>query len=262
MKKNKKSLLRPYQKGDENRLHWYDKNLVAVLSNSVVFWEKYFRYEIVGLENIPQKKGALLANNHGLIMFDMLLLARRLVQIGHPPRALAEHATWKIPFMREIFLNMGVVDGSPKNAIRLLRAGETVIVFPGGAREGLKPSTERYELFWRDKYGFIKVAIASGVPIVPCFSAGIDHCYFIINNGYELGKKLFGTYLPLPIFMGLGAMPFPVKIKHYIGKPITHKLPRQAYRDEKVVKKLHAAVLKAEEDLKKKALKNYRPVAL
>lgn len=258
----KNILFKPYRAGDEHRLHWYDERLMKFFSRSVTFWEKYFRYEIVDIGNLPRQGGALLANNHGLIPFDVILLAKRLIGMGRPPRSLAEHATWKLPVIREVLLNMGIVDGNPRNAMRLLRDEELVIVFPGGAREGMKPSSESYKMYWENHYGFVKIAIAAGVPIVPCFSAGIDHCYHVFANAYEIGKKYLGRYVPLPLFIGLGVMPFPVKIKHHIGKPIVHDLPRTAYRDPKAVRRLHARVVVAMKKLRAEALKDYRPWAL
>ena len=258
----KNILFKPYRKGDEHQAHWFDHDLVNLFSKSIRFWEKYFRYSTVGLENIPKKGGALLANNHGLVMFDVFLLARKLLAMNRPPRALSEHSTWKFPIIREVLLNMGIVDGNPKTAIRLLRQGDLVIVFPGGAKEGMKTSSERYKLYWDDHYGFIKVAIAAGVPIIPCFSAGIDHTYHIFASGYRLSKRLFGTFIPMPLFMGLGLMPLPVKITHHIGKPIYMDVPAQAYRDPKTVKRLHRKVASAMTDLKIQALENYKPIAL
>lgn len=255
-------IFHPYRKGDEHRLHWYDEQLVWLLSRSVSFWEKYFRYEVQGLNNIPATSGALLANNHGLWPFDAILLAKRLVDRGRPPRAMAEHATWKIPFIREVFLNMGVVDGTPKNAIRLLRNDDIVIVFPGGAREGLKSHRDRHRLFWQNRFGFVKVAIAAGKPIIPCFTAGIDYAYHVFADGYKMGKRLFNAYVPLPIFLGLGLMPFPVKLVHHIGEPIEIKTRRHAYRDDKVVQRIHQKVVEAAEDLRAEALATYRPWGL
>lgn len=247
-------LFKPYKKGDEHRLHWYDRELARVMSHSMTFWQMYFRYEVRGLENLPKNEGALLANNHGLWPFDAMLLAKRLFEEGRPLRALAEHSTWRIPFVREIFLNLGVVDGTPKNAIRLLRDDELVLVFPGGAREGLKSSADKYRLFWERRTGFVKVAIAAGKPIIPCFCAGIDDVYHIFNDGYALGKKLFRAYFPLTAFIGFGLMPFPVKLTHHIGKPIYHDLKPTDFRDEKKVARLHARVLKEALKLKEKAL--------
>lgn len=252
-------IFKPYRPGDEHQLNWRDEKLLDFFSRSVALWEPYFRYEIIGLDRVPRKGGALLANNHGLVPFDVILLTRHLVAMGRAPRALAEHATWRFPIIRELLLNMGVVDGNPRNAIRLLRDGELVIVFPGGAREGLKSFKERYNLYWEDRFGFVKVAIAAGVPIVPCFSAGIDHCYYVVANAYDIGKKYFGRYIPLPLFVGAGLIPFPVKIRHVIGKPIVHDLPRTAYRDPKIVAKLHRRVLSAMVQLKAQALADYKP---
>ncbi len=209
-------LLNPYRPGDENRLGFYDRRLLRFLAAHLGWLEKYFRYEVSGLENIPKDAPALLVLNHGLIPFDELLLAKRIFErYGRRLRVLAHSRSWHLPIFREIALNLGVVDANPKNAVDLLKKGELVCVFPGGAREGCKSSSLRYHLPWADRYGFAKVAVAAGVPVIPCMSVGIDDVYHVLG--------LFSRLLPFPLFFGLGLLPLPRKVTHYIGEPIHHR---------------------------------------
>ncbi len=243
----------PYRPGDEHRLHWFDAKLVRFFMKTLVFWEKYFRYEVVGIENVPRKGGVLIAMNHGFFFIDLPLFAKKLlVERGRLARAVAEHLSWKIPLIREVFLNSGVVDGTPKTAIRILRGGHAMIVCPGGAEEAVRSSFHKYELKWEDHYGFIKVAIASGVPIVPSICIGIDDAYVMLVNGYH---KWRNTFVPLPVFFGMGLMPFPVKLTHYVGRPITHNYKPTQHRDMRCVKALHRRVLKEAERIKAIGLK-------
>lgn len=246
-------LLKPYRPGDEHNLRWFDAGLARFAFRTLWFWEKYFRYNVIGIENVPKKGGVLLAMNHGMFFIDLPLFGKYLfLKRGRQPRAVAEHVAWKVPVLRETLLNLGVVDGNPKNAIRILRGGHAMIVCPGGAREAMRSSRQKYKLLWKDHYGFVKVAIASGVPIIPCISMGIDDAYVILKDGYH---RWMNTFIPLPIFFGLGLLPFPVKLTHYVGKPITHRYKPTEYRDMRCVKALHQKVLDEAERIKEIGLK-------
>lgn len=227
---SKKHLIQnPYRPGDENRLQFDDPSLFKTFFSSLAVADRYFRYKVVGIENIPRDLGALLVLNHGLFPIDSLLLARRIfLKMGRKTRALAHRRSWTIPVLREIALNMGIVNATPKNAIRLLKKGELVCVFPGGEREGTKPSSQKYQLLWEGRYGFVKAAIAAGVPIIPCMSAGIDDLYYVFKRPF--------------FFLGLGGFPLPRKITHFIGRPIRHGLKRSQAREMKRVRALHALV--------------------
>lgn len=59
---------------------------------------------------------------------------------------------------------------SGKNLYKLLRAGETVLLFPGGVREAYKKKGEKYRLFWPSRPEFVRMAVRFGATVVP-FSA-------------------------------------------------------------------------------------------
>ena len=233
---SKKHLIRnPYRPGDENRLQFDDPALLKKFYSALALVARYFRYEVIGLENIPRDSGALLVLNHGLFPIDQLLLARRIsLDLGRRTRTLAHRRSWMIPVLREIALNMGIVNATPANAVQLLKKGELVCVFPGGEREGTKPSSKKYRLLWEGRHGFIKVAIAAGVPIIPCMSVGVDDLYHVFPRPSGRISIFLSRYLPLPAFLGLGWFPLPRKITQFIGRPIRHR--------HQSVRALHALV--------------------
>jgi 1-acyl-sn-glycerol-3-phosphate acyltransferase len=250
----KKSILnKTYQPGDEHQLRWFDAGLVRFMAKYLSLWERYFRYDVVGINHIPRKGGALLALNHGFFFIDIFLFGKHLfVNRKRRARAVAEHLSWKLPIVRELFLNMGIVDGTPWNAMRILKKEHVMIVCPGGAKEASRSSRQKYELMWDDRYGFIKVAIAAGVPIIPCMCIGIDDAYVMLVDAYHRWKD---TFIPLPVFFGLGLMPLPVKLTHYVGRPVTHNYKPYQHKDMDCVMALHKKVLDEAERVKEEGLK-------
>lgn len=247
----------PYHPGDENHLYFNDSQILKHFFSSIVLVEQYFRYEVVGLENIPNDSGALLVCNHGFIPIDMVLLARNIYQKKERRcRVLVHERSWRVPVLREVALNIGVVNAKHENAVRLLKRKELVCVFPGGEREGIKPSSKKYQLLWEDRYGFIKTAIEGKTPIVPCMAIGIDDLFHVFEKSTRnLIQKMFHRYFPFPVFLGIGGLPFPRKIVHYIGKPIYHGLKPSQSKNLKLVKELHAHVLSESRKLLKTGLR-------
>ncbi|CAN0259811.1 unnamed protein product, partial [Phaeothamnion confervicola] len=71
----------------------------------------------------------------------------------------------------EEFMAFGAVPVSPRNFYRLLRRGDPVLLFPGGAREALHGKGEAYQVFWpEDRRDFVRTAVALNATIIP-FSA-------------------------------------------------------------------------------------------
>ena len=53
-------------------------------------------------------------------------------------RSLGGHLHFRVPLWRDLLARFGTVDGRPENCEALMRAGESIVVFPGGAREVFK----------------------------------------------------------------------------------------------------------------------------
>lgn len=226
-------MVRLFRRGDEDRIDLQDPRSIDRWMPLVGAVRAYHRYEVHGLEHIPREGGALLALNHGPVPIDGPLLGATIYQHhGRLPRALTDHLVFKMPVVRELFLAVGAVDGRPELAGELLQKGNLVIVMPGGAPEAFKSSARAYELYWRQRKGFARVAIRHQVPIIPAACIGIDELYKVPFDMFELGRKLFGVRsMPLPLAWGLGPMPRPAKLDHFIGEPIAPP-PPEAEHDE------------------------------
>lgn len=160
------------------------------------------RSRIVGAENVPAEGGALLVGNHALLGLDAFPLTALLIaSTRRAPRFLGERNLWRMPGLRRLLDAVGAVPGTPEDAVRLLRAGELVCVYPGGIDDSFKPSREAYTLKWGDRAGFARVAIRAGVPIVPVAATGVDEMFEVKRYEHVLGRRFGGSPrydLPIP----------------------------------------------------------------
>lgn len=184
----------------------------------------YFQATLEGAENIPRTGGGLIVGNHALFALDTAVLGALIVRdIGRNPRFLADRMLWKIPGFRQFITAMGALPGEPRTAEELLGRGELVVVYPGGVDDSLKLSNERYQLKWKQRAGFARVAIAAHVPIIPVVGFGIDEMYSVVGHERWVGRRLFGAErYDLPIAFGaFGTLvPRPVKQTYRALRPI------------------------------------------
>jgi 1-acyl-sn-glycerol-3-phosphate acyltransferase len=189
-------------------------------------WRKITRPKFVGLDRIPDERPLLFVGNHTLFgVLDVPLMFRELWRKkGIFPRALGDHGHFDIPVWGDFLKRFGVVDGTRENCTRLMQQGECVLVFPGGAREVAKRKGESYQLIWKDRLGFAKMALQNDCTIVPFAAVGADDAYDIIVDGDELlatplGKlaKNLGLrtdFVP-PIAKGFKGTPLPKPQRFY-----------------------------------------------
>ena len=74
---------------------------------------------------------------------------------------------------------------SGKNFYNLLKANETVLLFPGGVRKHLRKN-EKYQLFWPSKPEFVKMAIRFNAIIVPFAAIGAEDSFDIVMDAEDL----------------------------------------------------------------------------
>lgn len=226
-------------------LHHADPDFLKSLEPAFKFLEKYFRYEAHGIEHIPKQK-ALVVMNHGVIPFHGFMLAKRIFDRNRVmPRGLGADFLFHVPGLRELFLKGGAVSANPRNAEKLLRQKNIVMLAPGGIYEALlaKPGLRRIP--WERRKGFVRMAVKTGTPIIPTYCRGINAAYF---NSYLFLKpriKLLEKFrFSLPFFFGIGLLPLPKKLVHWIGKPISVRKKR-GESEARQIERLHAVVLAA-----------------
>lgn len=191
----------------------------------------YFRPEIHGIENVPAGRVLIVPNHAGQIPFDGMVLSSACLLKAKPPRlvrAMAERWVSTLPFINEMFARAGVVLGDPINCRNLLEDDQAILVFPEGARGSGKIFQRRYKLepFGR---GFMRLALQTNTPIVPCAVIGSEEAVISVHNWKGLAKLMKVPYAPvspfLPFLGPLAYFPLPVKFRIYFGEPMQFSGP-------------------------------------
>jgi 1-acyl-sn-glycerol-3-phosphate acyltransferase len=220
----------------------YDEELTDQVLMSLLrpVYEKYFRVEVKGVENIPSKGGALIVANHsGTLPLDGLMM-QVAVHDNHPAgrhlRLLAADLVFVLPVVNELARKAGHTLACAEDAQRLLERGEVVGVMPEGFKGVGKPFSERYKLQRFGRGGFVSTALRAGTPIIPCSIVGAEEIYPMIGNAKTLARLLGFPYFPVtptfPWLGPLGAIPLPTKWTIQFGEPIpTDGYPPEAAED-------------------------------
>ncbi|MDT2008825.1 acyltransferase family protein [Rhodococcus opacus] len=191
-------------------------------------FDKWFRVEVSGLENIPSTGGALVVANHaGVLPIDGLMTSVA-VHDHHPAhrplRMLAADMAFEMPLVGGVARKAGHTLACHPDAVRLLQDGEVAAVFPEGFKGIGKPFSERYKLQRFGRGGFVSAAMRTGAPIIPCSIVGSEEIYPKIGELGTLARLLGMPYFPVtplfPHFGPLGLVPLPSKWYIEFGKPI------------------------------------------
>jgi len=135
-----------------------------------IFW----RMEIIGIENLPQSGGLIIASNHVSYLDPAVLAA----SFNRKIYFLTKKEVFKNNFISFLLKNMNALPINRENvnvlafkkAINILREEKVLGIFPEGARSS---NGELQEL----KLGTIKIAMKTGVPILPVGIIGTHKIY-------------------------------------------------------------------------------------
>ena len=234
----------------------HDPEYIRATMDAVSLTTKgYFRGEVDGLEHIPADEPVLLVGNHsgGTLIADTFVFAHAFYEHFGPERRfhqLAHDLVFKVPGIRELLLRWGTVPASPENMRRALDLGAPLLVYPGGDHESYRPTWESAKVDFAGRQGFARLALETGVKIVPVVAIGGQETALFLGRGGRFARALkldrtarlkvlpvqlappFGlTLLDLP-----GRIPLPSKIKVRVLEPIdlrdtlgTRAKPADAY---------------------------------
>ncbi len=155
----------------------------------------YFRFRAQGLERLPPGPNLVVANHSVAAVHEIFLLLRawRRRFGARPIRGLAHRIAWQGPFRRfPVMQKIGAVFAHPEVARAVLARGQTLIVFPGGDVEALRPFGSRYRIDFAGRHGFVRLAREAGVPIVPLVLCGA-HAAYVALPGAERAARLSGA---------------------------------------------------------------------
>lgn len=193
----------------------------------------WFDPVFVGLGELDLQRPALWVGNHTIYgMLDTPLLCERLLQEGVAIRPLGDRGHFKVPVWGKALIRGGMVLGSPDKCSELMRSGQHVLVFPGGGREVMRRRGEAYQLIWKRRTGFVRMAIEHGYDIIPFGSFGPDEAFDIVLDANDItGSQAWrwlksqlpveeltrgGDMIP-PVVRGLGPTLIPRPQRFYFG---------------------------------------------
>ncbi|XP_058059502.1 monoacylglycerol/Diacylglycerol O-acyltransferase-like [Anopheles bellator] len=176
-------------------------------------------YEVTGLENLPKDGPALIIYYHGALPIDMYYLtAETMLKRNRLIHTVGDRFLDNIPGWKLVSRVMKVTAGSVRSCVETLRAGELLSIAPGGVYEA-QFGDNRYEVLWKKRTGFARVALEAKVPIVPMFTVNIRECFRTASFFKWPFLRIYNV-LKLPILPIYGG--FPVKLRTVLGQPIPY----------------------------------------
>ncbi|KAK2584421.1 hypothetical protein KPH14_006802 [Odynerus spinipes] len=193
-------------------------------------------YEIVGLENVPQNEPVLYIFYHGALPIDIYyFLAKMFLFTSKLINTVADRFLFKIPGFSIMSDVLSIIPGTVQTCSAILKEGNSLAILPGGVYEA-QFGDAYYQLLWKKRIGFAKVALDAKVCIIPVFTRNIRESFRAVTLGRRLLLHIYAaTRLPVvPIYGG-----FPVKLITYLGKPIPYD---SSLTPEQLQKKVVAAL--------------------
>ncbi len=203
-----------------------ESGMLSVVMGKFLY-EKYFRVESFGRENIPKKtRGMLVCNHSGIVPIDGAMIFMDCLLKLKPPRAIravVDRFFMGFPFVGMLLRRMGQINGMKRDFQELLRREELTLVFPEGTHGVGKHFSQRYKLE-RFGVGFLEIALSERTPLIPTCVVGAEEQAPMIFNIKPLARLLGFPYFPVtPTFPHLGPLgifPLPVKYRIYYGEPL------------------------------------------
>ncbi len=226
--------------------------------------KRYHRHRVLHLERLASLfedgRRVIVVGNHVLDIDDpLLLLAAVFRRLGRVPNFIGHENGWfKIPLLREIARRYQVIPSRrPEETLAALRRNGFLMLFPGAVREAALRNyhDEPYRLVWRDRHGFLRLALEADADIVFVAAIGNDEAYFqsrlrtpraliaMANAGdadrYANARLRFGLFGAQVV---PGIFPLPVRLTHVVSRPIDLGDRERALRDPQALEALHQQV--------------------
>lgn len=223
--------------------------------------DDYFRLEIGGWENLPDRPVLLIGvHSGGPLTMDAWTLAYawwRRFQGRRTLHATAHDVLMTTPILGRYFRRMGVMSPTRENIQAAFEKGDDVILWPGGEKDAFRSWAKRDIAVLGGRTGFIKLAIRSKVPIVPVATIGGHDTLFVLTEGrwlarlLNLKKYLRSEVAPMTLSFPLGIMlhvtplqhiPLPSKIRTEFLEPITLDVDPHLADDPDYVQKMYLEI--------------------
>ncbi|NBW73937.1 MAG: 1-acyl-sn-glycerol-3-phosphate acyltransferase [Microbacteriaceae bacterium] len=171
-----------------------------------------YKVEVTGMENLPRTGGYVLAANHVTTVDALAVAYMMYFRLHRAPHFLAKEGLFKTPIVGPVLLAVGqipVFRGQRTNtdpmeaAYKVLRAGHVIGIFPEGT---LTRDPDLWPM--RGRTGAIRLAIETGVPIVPVGQWGTE----------EVMETYSSKLRPKPWHKVRMIIGEPIEVAKFVGK--------------------------------------------
>jgi 1-acyl-sn-glycerol-3-phosphate acyltransferase len=219
----------------------------------------WFRMEMEGWENVPDAPVLLIGIHSGApFVWDAWTLGVqwwRHFGSKRPLHGTAHDALMATPVIGRFFRSMGVLPAAPDAIVTALAEGRDVALWPGGEVDSLRPWSERDKANLAHRRGFVRVAIQTGVPIIPVATVGGADAMPVLIRGDRLSRilrldkalrlKVFPIAVSLPWGIAPAALPqipLPTKIRTLLRPPIQVDPDPKRLEDDDYIEEIYQQV--------------------
>jgi 1-acyl-sn-glycerol-3-phosphate acyltransferase len=198
-------------RADASRLR--DPDFIRRQLPAIARYTSYFTPEVRGLDRLPAEGPVLLVGNHSCLFYmpevwtcGQAVLNRR--GIDAPTYLLAYDLLFAVPGVGPFLRRLGALPASTGHAESALARGACVMVYPGGDLEACRPWARRNEIDFAGRTGFVRLALRSGIPVVPVVAHGGHHAVMVLARGDRLARAAGLHALRIKVFPVMAGLPF------------------------------------------------------
>jgi 1-acyl-sn-glycerol-3-phosphate acyltransferase len=182
---------------------------------AIARYTSYFTPEVRGLDRLPSDGPALVVGNHSCLFYmpeawicGQAVLSRR--GLAAPACLLTYDLLLALPGIGPMLRRLGAIPASAGDAEQALACGACVVVYPGGDLEACRPWTQRNRIDFGGRKGFVRLALRTGVPVVPVVAHGGQHAVVVLARGDRLARAAGLHSIRIKVFPFLASPPFGV----------------------------------------------------
>jgi 1-acyl-sn-glycerol-3-phosphate acyltransferase len=199
---------------------------------------RYFGVDVRGWQHVPEAPCMIVSNHSGgTTIPDVWGFVSAWYQnygVHRPLHPLAHEIILSTRLTGEYFARRGVLRGNREVALAVLRDFKRdLMVMPGGDLDTWRPYSQRYQVRFGGRTGYARLALQTGVPIVPVAHAGAHETLIVLSDGRRLARavglqriaraSIWPVHLSLPWGLAIGPwphIPTPARFRYRIGAPV------------------------------------------
>lgn len=192
-----------------------DPDFIRRYLPAIARYTSYFTPEVRGLGSLPADGPALVVGNHSCLFYmpeawvcGQAVISRR--GIAAPVFVLAYDLLFAMPGAGPVLRRLGGLPAGAEQARSALAGGACVLVFPGGDLEACRPWTQRNQVDFGGRKGFVRLALRCGVPVVPVAAHGGHHAIVVLARGDRLARAAGLPRARINVLPVMAGLPFGV----------------------------------------------------